>query len=93
MSELRSVYAEPLPVRPYDPETVDLAAKIARHLRKKGWKKHRITNKWIDKLDFSEHTFLGATKIQMNRERSVNKGKEEHGYEKDTQTTECQAES
>lgn len=64
-------FGEPAPVRPYDPNTRALGIKIERHIRKKGWKKSIkiITgSQWKDPKDGSYHTFLGAIRVQLNRE-------------------------
>lgn len=56
------------PERPYDPDKVALSTKIERHLRRKGWKQVRKSGKWLNTHDLSEHSLIGAVRIQMHKE-------------------------
>jgi len=62
----------PEPVRPYNPDNCDvlLGTKIARHLRRKGWKQVTVRGEkvWEDKKDRSTHSFTAAVRIQLHRE-------------------------
>jgi hypothetical protein len=69
-----SRFAPPEPTRPYEPDKVALGTKLERHLRKKGWKKVRVTRDsdparvWLDKKDDSLHSLTAAVRLQLHRE-------------------------
>lgn len=56
------------PFNEYDPSSVALGTKIARHLRRKGWVQSRATSKWVDPRDSKEHEFTAAIRLQLRAE-------------------------
>ena len=53
----------------YNPDNSDLGAKVARHLRRKGWVRSMKSDKWVDPESKEGHSFTAAVRIQLHREK------------------------